>query len=485
MHAKLSLQSGRILLYVPYFGLAVTQLLVAIGASNAAVAPTTAVAKDLAQEVRKWVNALEQRMTEKPAEQQTRELTNAALAVLEMGDDPQLAEAYLDRAYATQELDATSRAYGELHWLVGDAGPIKDFNAIEFNSLPLGAILVGHSDALSPEFSKRFQVHITASLAMPLRKHEVKSSYTNISLMNATSMLLLGQAIADSTVIDEAHKRLEAWIDYTRANGIHEFDSPTYYAVDLTVLAKGLKYAAAANDRQMFRTILDYFWTDIAANYFAPAGKLAGPYSRDYDFLTGAGGMDEWLCAAKWSTSNSPLSLPVSEAFDPSLYRLPDEAVARSPHSGRARSSRTGMRFRSTRALALDGKIRRDGKYQRKLQPAGQTILALSSPANARHPRFHWSSTRLTHRTGWIKQKDKTDHAAGTLAGEFRKRPKRRHGAAHVGYRSVHRHFPKRDADDEFHSPRTGGDRGGRDDRGSLHASKYRCEARGGRHGKP
>ena len=281
--------------------------------------------------MRKWLDTLEQRMTQKPAEQQTRELTNAALAVLEMGDDPKLAESYLDRAYATQEMDTSSRAYGQLHWLVGDTGPIKDFNAIEFNSLPLGAILVGHADALSPEFSKRFQMHVKASLAA-LRKHEVKPSYTNISLMNATSMLLLGQATADRTVVDEVRKRLDAWINYTRQR---------HSRIRQPDVLRGRSHRAGqgpeiCGKRERPRNVSNYpelFLDRHRGQLFRPAQKLAGPYSRDYDFLTGAGGIDEWLSAAKWSSTNVPLSLPVSDALDPTLYQFPDSIIALA-HSG-------------------------------------------------------------------------------------------------------------------------------------------------------
>src|SRR5262249_58450382 len=39
------------------------------------------------------------------------------------------------------------------------------------------------------------------------------------------------------------------------------------------------------------RAALDYVWTDLAANTSA-GGSVAGPLSRDYDFLTGDGGVE-------------------------------------------------------------------------------------------------------------------------------------------------------------------------------------------------
>ena len=42
------------------------------------------------------------------------------------------------------------------------------------------------------------------------------------------------------------------------------------------------------------------FWTDIAANWFEPAGRLGGAHGRDYDYLTGHGVLDRHLGDAGW-----------------------------------------------------------------------------------------------------------------------------------------------------------------------------------------
>src|SRR5271156_6593029 len=50
----------------------------------------------------------------------TRDLSTGALLSLLTGDDPKLAESFLRRAYSTQDMDPSSKVYGELKWIVTD-----------------------------------------------------------------------------------------------------------------------------------------------------------------------------------------------------------------------------------------------------------------------------------------------------------------------------------------------------------------------------
>ena len=100
-------------------------------------------------------------------------------------------------------------------------------NAIEFGSLPMGPLLLRFADHLSPQFSEFMKPHLIASIAS-LRAHRVKTSYTNICLMNGVNLILMGQATSDRASITDGRHRIDDWITYTRKNGIAEFDSPTY-----------------------------------------------------------------------------------------------------------------------------------------------------------------------------------------------------------------------------------------------------------------
>ena len=244
----------------------------------------------------------------------TRDLSTGALLSLLTGDDSKFAESFLRKAYSTQEMDPSSKVYGELKWIVTDKA-VDDLNAIEFNCLALGPVLLQFGPRLSPEFQDWFHPHLTAALA-GLANHHVKPTYTNICLMNAVCQMLLGQAAGDDAAIKQAEGHLDDWIAYTQKYGIHEFDSPTYYGVDLNVLTVGYRYAANPVDRAKFKTALDYFWTDIAANYFAPSQKIAGGFSRDYDFLAGTGDLDKWLASVNWAPTDSFSAVPIGSTLE-------------------------------------------------------------------------------------------------------------------------------------------------------------------------
>ncbi|HTW95441.1 MAG TPA: hypothetical protein VMD30_11635 [Tepidisphaeraceae bacterium] len=260
----------------------------------------------------------------------TRDFPNAAYLSLLLGEDPHVAEIFLDQAYDTQNMVQDSPVFGQLRWQTGDMS-VTDLNAIEFGAQAVGPILLSYGDKFSPDFVDHFQPHLAAAVAA-IQAHDVPVSYTNIYLMKTVNLMLLGEATGEVSLVHQGQKMLDNWIDYTRKNGVHEFDSPTYYGVDLDTLALGYHYTVDPAYREKFRRILDYFWTDIGANYFAPAQKISAPYSRDYDFLAGNGMLDTWLAAEgwgqdKWLGSRDLQGVYILDNFRPGGYQPPGTIV--------------------------------------------------------------------------------------------------------------------------------------------------------------
>jgi hypothetical protein len=77
----------------------------------------------------------------------------------------------------------------------------------------------------------------------------------------------------------------------------------------------GYLYATDPALRARFKSILDYFWTDICANFFPGRDKVAGPYSRDYDFLTGHGGLQIQTYLVGLSTDPSPQAIDLEKVY--------------------------------------------------------------------------------------------------------------------------------------------------------------------------
>lgn len=230
----------------------------------------------------------------------TRDLADAALVALITSGDTSSAEQLLGREFAAQDMSQGSDTYGEYKWRTGDPH-VTDKNAVEFGSLSLGPIFLGFGNKLSPSFKALAQPHLRAALTA-LRNRNIRVTYTNIYLMNAVGLMLLGQVLHDGGAVSEAEQRMNAWMSHTKSTGLTEFSSPTYYTADLAALVQGYRYAASSADRATFRSALDYVWTDIAANFLPSSGKITPPYSRDYDFLRGIGSVNAWLKAEGWTT---------------------------------------------------------------------------------------------------------------------------------------------------------------------------------------
>ena len=229
----------------------------------------------------------------------TRILSEAALAAAIDGDFG-TAERWLGRSFGSQDMNVQSPTFGQMRSLTGDANVALDTNIVEFNAQALGPLLNGFGSKLSPGFLSTFQPHISATIA-GVERHQVPVTYTNMFLAKMVNLILLGQYAGDSAAVRQGEAMISEWIRYTRAYGITEFDSPVYYKTDINSLVEGYRYASNHNDRKAFATMLDYIWTDIAANYMPSSDKLTGPTSRGYDLMRGLGGLNGWIEAAGWS----------------------------------------------------------------------------------------------------------------------------------------------------------------------------------------
>jgi hypothetical protein len=87
---------------------------------------------------------------------------------------------------------------------------------------------------------------LRAALALGVEgmlRHKVDVSYTNIFLMRLANCILIGESTGRPDLVQRGRAWLDEWLADTRAWGIHEYSSPTYYGVDLSVpgLAAPLK----------------------------------------------------------------------------------------------------------------------------------------------------------------------------------------------------------------------------------------------------
>jgi hypothetical protein len=230
----------------------------------------------------------------------SREIFTCAIAMAEAGQNLDRMDKLFDVAAKMQDRDPKSKGYGNFRWSWANPA-VMDYNAVEF-CMQGGALLwLRHRDKL-PEAARKQLREILDFAVEGCLRHKVRESYTNIALMNAQNLILLGEALDLPKAADEGYARLDRIYRYTLENGICEYGSPTYYGTDLDSLVLLDAFMKREDGRKQVSALLDLFWTDIAMNFFAPSQRLAGPHSRDYDYVRGRGILENHLWAAGWIT---------------------------------------------------------------------------------------------------------------------------------------------------------------------------------------
>lgn len=188
------------------------------------------------------------------------------------------AERIVERVLEMQELREGDSHYGNFRWHWEDEG-VVDLNACQFVTeallrLPLGKLNEG----------LRAKVFQAMRLALAeAERLDVHWTYTNIYLLDVHNRVLAGQLLGDEAVVQAGADRLREWARPTKEVGApHEFNSPTYAAVDLNCLADLATRAEDAETREVALEMEQSVWRHVASHWHAGTMQLAGPHSRAY-----------------------------------------------------------------------------------------------------------------------------------------------------------------------------------------------------------
>lgn len=236
--------------------------------------------------------------TTTPDNLSSRELFTYALALCEAKQSPERLQTLFEVAARMQDRDPQSRGYGNFRWSWVNP-TVMDYNAVEFCMQAGALIWMRHRDSLTPAARAGLRETLDFAVEGCLR-HRVRPGYTNIALMNAQNLILLGESLDLPKAADDGYTRLDNIVMNTWQSGIAEYGSPTYYGVDLDCLVMIEAFAKRERGLAQARALLDLFWTDIAANYFPPSERLGGTHSRDYDYVRGRGSLDTHFWMAGW-----------------------------------------------------------------------------------------------------------------------------------------------------------------------------------------
>ncbi len=221
-----------------------------------------------------------------------------ALEAAGIGWHPERVEVALQRAQAMQDLDRSSRTYGNFKWR-SDQERVFDPNGVEFSMQMLGLMRLRYGAQLTPEVRAKLD-EIMVPAIDGIRAHRVKVEYTNIFVMKSWNLIAAGESLGRPAVAEEGYRQFDEWLHYTARHGIVEYDAVTYYGIDLDSLVLISKFAGRADVRQKALAAIRYLWTDVAANWWAPGDRLGSANSRSYDYLFGHGYLEAHTWTAGW-----------------------------------------------------------------------------------------------------------------------------------------------------------------------------------------
>jgi len=239
------------------------------------------------------------------------------LALCEARQHPERLERLFALAIRMQDRAPESATFGNLKWTWRDPG-VTDQNAVEFCCQDGLAVWLLHRDWLPERARAMLHDWLTCAVQGCLR-HRVPASYTNIAVLNAANLVVLGETFSRPEVAEEGYQRLDSFCLWVWAFGIQEYCSPTYYGVDLDGLKFLQRFARRDSVRQQASALLDLFWTDIALNWFPAAERLGGPHSRSYDYLHGLGELNRHVSASPLESIPSPRL--VRQSWGPELVQ--------------------------------------------------------------------------------------------------------------------------------------------------------------------
>jgi len=158
-----------------------------------------------------------------------------------------------------------------------------DPNWREFIGTTFAVILEDFSDRLPEPLRRRMELSIGRAVNGELLEGRLKPNYTNIALMHAFLWTWAGRHLQRASWISEGEKFAnDVYGLFGKNRTFEEYNSPTYYGVDLYGLGLWRAYGSTPGLRRMGSEMEAALWKDIALFYHADLKNVAGPYDRSY-----------------------------------------------------------------------------------------------------------------------------------------------------------------------------------------------------------
>ncbi|MBW4084616.1 hypothetical protein [Paenibacillus sp. S150] len=227
-----------------------------------------------------------------------------------------------------------------------------DPNWREFIACTFALILDQFEGMLPQELVRRMDEAMkrAAAASIDRRVSDAIPMNSNIVLMHIFIVHYYGHRFANAGWMAHADREAaETMAAYEEFGSLAEFNTSTYYGVDLTVLGMWRVYGKSPSIRQTGRMLEHGLWGNIAQFYNPNLENLSGPFSRAYEMeLTGHSSIGVFLYLALGEGYEYMAAVNCETSHDPLIalagVDLPEELLPQfKAHSG---DRRTERRFR-------------------------------------------------------------------------------------------------------------------------------------------
>lgn len=205
--------------------------------------------------------------------------------------DTSRARRIIDAVLAAQFDEPGAAFHGTFPRWIGEPRPPADSpqmwrdydpNWRQFIGTTLALILDEYSERLAPDQIARIDRAIRLAV-MGEPNERCSASYTNIALMKAALLTWAGDRYGEAGWVAYGEEFGQAVYDLFQQTGAYdEYNSPTYYGVNLYALAFWRRYARSEKLAQMGAAMEAALWRDVARYYHAGLRNICGPFTRSY-----------------------------------------------------------------------------------------------------------------------------------------------------------------------------------------------------------
>jgi hypothetical protein len=214
-----------------------------------------------------------------------------ALLLRDAPGDRRRAEEILATVLDEQYCDPADPWFGTFRRSPEDPTPAKggamwesyDPNWREFIGTTFALILIEFPDRVSPYTAQRMYAAIDRAVNGEISQKRLVPTYSNVALMHGFLWSFAAEHDHRRDWREQsAHWSTEVYRLFRRHDAFDEYNSPTYYGVDLYALALWSSYGASPHMRAMGQRMEVRLWREIADSYNPGLHNLCGPFDRAY-----------------------------------------------------------------------------------------------------------------------------------------------------------------------------------------------------------